>query len=194
MNNAYGLQASALCAALSTAARRGRIDAVIQSTDKNFCVPVGGALLAAPASRPWLLHATATRYPGRASLIAHRDLLVTLLHWGASGWRSALEAREELHCYLTSALGDAAAQLGERLLSTPGNPISLGLTLDGLAAAAASANAAAAAGPGAGAGACSAADVAGDGFSKRAAVQHAHRTRADVTFFGAMLWARCVLL
>jgi O-phospho-L-seryl-tRNASec:L-selenocysteinyl-tRNA synthase len=26
-------------------------------------------------------------YPGRASNTAHVDLLMTLLHWGAEGWR-----------------------------------------------------------------------------------------------------------
>lgn len=26
-------------------------------------------------------------YPGRASASAHIDLLLTLLHWGAAGWR-----------------------------------------------------------------------------------------------------------
>ncbi|KAF8065449.1 hypothetical protein HT031_003050 [Scenedesmus sp. PABB004] len=176
VNNAYGVGAAALGAALTAAARRGRVDAVVQSTDKNFMVPVGGALLAAPRGRgrDWLPRAVAAAYPGRASAGAAVDLLVTLLHWGAPGWAAALSAREALHPYLRRRLSDAAAALGERLLETPGNPISLGLTLDGLARAADGANAAAAAARG-GAGA--------DGKA---------RQRADVAFLGAMLWARNV--
>jgi hypothetical protein len=41
------LQARALCAQITSAWRKGRVDCVIQSTDKNFMVPVGGAILAA---------------------------------------------------------------------------------------------------------------------------------------------------
>ncbi|KAF6259689.1 selenocysteine synthase [Scenedesmus sp. NREL 46B-D3] len=151
INNAYGVQARSLTAAVTAACRRGRVDALVQSTDKNFMVPVGGSLVAAPAGkgRDWLVQAVAKGYPGRASMTAHLDLLVTLLHWGAAGWMRVLQQREELYGYLSVKLTQAAEQLGERVLATPGNPISLGLTLDG------------------------------------------HK-RADVTFFGAMLWARNV--
>ncbi len=48
VNNAYGVQSAALCASLTAACRRGRVDAIVQSTDKNFMVPVGGAVVAAP--------------------------------------------------------------------------------------------------------------------------------------------------
>ncbi len=46
VNNAYGLQSSSTCSLLNNAVRRGaRIDAVIASMDKNFMVPVGGAIV-----------------------------------------------------------------------------------------------------------------------------------------------------
>ncbi len=61
--------------------------AVPQSTDKNFMVPVGGAVVCAPASRPGLVGAVNGTYPGRASSSSHVDLMMTLLHWGAAGWR-----------------------------------------------------------------------------------------------------------
>ena len=32
---------------ITAAWRKGRVDAVVQSTDKNFMVPVGGAVIAA---------------------------------------------------------------------------------------------------------------------------------------------------
>lgn len=55
INNAYGVQSAALCAMVTSAWRKGRVDAIIQSTDKNFMVPVGGAIIAAPSNRPDLV-------------------------------------------------------------------------------------------------------------------------------------------
>eukprot|EP00392_Amoebophrya_sp_AT5.2_P016249 g16507.t1 len=52
INNAYGLQCAKTMQAIETASRKGRVDVVIQSTDKNFMVPVGGAIICAPAMRP----------------------------------------------------------------------------------------------------------------------------------------------
>lgn len=45
VNHAYGVQSAWLCQQLGTAARRGTVTAGVQSTDKNFMVPVGGALV-----------------------------------------------------------------------------------------------------------------------------------------------------
>jgi hypothetical protein len=104
-----------------------------------------------------------------------------------------LQQREELYGYLSEQLAQAAEQVGERVLATPGNPISLGMTLEGLAAAAAAANAAAehaaaakdapssSSGGGAAAAAAAGGGTGGSSSSSK---------RADVTFFGAMLWAR----
>ncbi|GFR47964.1 hypothetical protein Agub_g9769, partial [Astrephomene gubernaculifera] len=147
VNNAYGVQCAATCKAIAAAWGRngsgggGRIDAVVQSTDKNFMVPVGGAIVAAPASRPELVAAVNGTYPGRAAVGAHLDLLMTLLHWGAEGWRKVLAQREALVPYMRSRLQELAVRQGERLLYTPANPISMALTLDTLQAAAAAAKA-----------------------------------------------------
>jgi O-phospho-L-seryl-tRNASec:L-selenocysteinyl-tRNA synthase len=83
-------------------------------------------------------------------------------------WRAARRRRARLEA--------AAAQLGERVLVTPSNPISLAMTLDGLAAAAARAKAG---GDGGG----------GAGGEERGGKQ---QPQPDVTFFGAMLWTRCL--
>lgn len=64
----------------------GRVDAIVQSTDKNFMVPVGGAVVAASKQLPDLVHAVNKLYPGRAAVNAHLDLLMTLLSWGVQGW------------------------------------------------------------------------------------------------------------
>lgn len=132
INNAYGVQAKALCAAITSAWRKGRVDAVVQSTDKNFMVPVGGAVVIAPKSRPELVDAANRLYPGRAAMGPSLDLLITLLHFGAVGWQRVLNEREQLHTYSLGALHRSAAELGERVLNVPDNPISMGMTLDSL--------------------------------------------------------------
>ena len=45
VNNAYGVQSRRVMEAIDRAGRRGRVDAVVQSMDKNFMVPVGGAVV-----------------------------------------------------------------------------------------------------------------------------------------------------
>ena len=42
---------------ITSAWRKGRVDAVVQSTDKNFMVPVGGAIVAAGKPDPSLVNA-----------------------------------------------------------------------------------------------------------------------------------------
>lgn len=78
VNNAYGLQCSKITHALNEACRTGRVDLVVQSTDKNFLVPVGGAIIAGPggpgvrqgqggkARGPGLVPQVCRMYPGRA--------------------------------------------------------------------------------------------------------------------------------
>ena len=96
INNAYGVQSAPLRARIDCACRAGRVDAIVQSTDKNFMVPVGGSIVAAPARWPGVLQEMARRYPGRAAVAAHLDLAITLLHLGRQGWQRALQEREEL--------------------------------------------------------------------------------------------------
>lgn len=132
INNAYGVQSAALCALITSAWRKGRVDAIIQSTDKNFMVPVGGAVIAAPKNRSYLIEIVNKLYPGRAAMAPLLDVLITLLHWGAAGWRQMLQQREELYPVMLAALQECAAEVGERVLVTPENPISMGITLDSL--------------------------------------------------------------
>ena len=61
INNAYGVQSAVICKAVTRACRVGRVDAVVQSTDKNFMVPVGGSLVFAPSARPSIVHDVAKR-------------------------------------------------------------------------------------------------------------------------------------
>ncbi|KAK9851883.1 hypothetical protein WJX84_004792 [Apatococcus fuscideae] len=108
INNAYGVQAQQLTRQITMAWRRGRVDAVIQSTDKNFMVPVGGAVICAGAKNDELVAKVNQSYPGRASMAPSLDLLITLLHWGATGWTKVLQEREELLPAMRIALSQFA--------------------------------------------------------------------------------------
>jgi O-phospho-L-seryl-tRNASec:L-selenocysteinyl-tRNA synthase len=127
VNNAYGLQDTKITHVLSEAVRLGRVDVVVQSTDKNFMVPVGGAVIASPQKEMIsgirlllrftltlslslsvslsLLHSTCLNlcskiYPGRASSSPLVDLLITLLSFGRNGYKALLKQRKELLPYM----------------------------------------------------------------------------------------------
>ncbi|XP_031441042.1 O-phosphoseryl-tRNA(Sec) selenium transferase [Clupea harengus] len=132
VNNAYGVQSSKCMHLIQQGARVGRIDAFVQSLDKNFLVPVGGAIIAGFDEA--FVKEISKMYPGRASASPSLDVLITLLTLGASGYRKLLSERKEMYSHLTQELSTLAQQHGERLLHTPHNPISLAVSLDGLQA------------------------------------------------------------
>lgn len=82
-------------------------------------------------------------------------------------------------------LSETAASLGERLLVTPGNPISLAMTLDGLAAAAAAATAGGSSDEQPGS-----KGSHDDVSSSKQGRKVSRHQPASVSFFGSMLWAR----
>ncbi|OMJ25459.1 O-phosphoseryl-tRNA(Sec) selenium transferase [Smittium culicis] len=49
VNNAYGVQSTRCLGLLSEACTKGRVDYFVQSTDKNYMVPVGGSIIASPS-------------------------------------------------------------------------------------------------------------------------------------------------
>ena len=128
INNAYGLQAGALTHAVNEAMRVGRVDAVVQSTDKNFLVPVGGGLLFS-ADRAFV-DTVARTYAGRASSVCAEDMLVTLLEMGRAGLARLTAERKRLFAVLRREVARVAEAHGERLLAVPRNPISLAITMD----------------------------------------------------------------
>ncbi|MFT7806305.1 O-phosphoseryl-tRNA(Sec) selenium transferase [Arapaima gigas] len=127
VNNAYGVQSSKCMHLIEQGARVGRIDAFVQSLDKNFMVPVGGAIIA--GFNESFIQEISRIYPGRASASPSLDLLITLLTLGASGYRKLLKERKELYTHLAEELKQLAEAHGERLLHTPHNPISLAMSL-----------------------------------------------------------------
>ena len=126
VNNAYGLQLSKVTHLLNEGLRVGRVDAIVQSTDKNFMVPVGACIIAASSS---IISAISSAYAGRASGQSMLDLLITYLSMGKQGYQTLLKVRKVVHGYFKEKLVTLAAKFGERALETPGNPISIGVTL-----------------------------------------------------------------
>ena len=109
------------------AAREGRVDLVVQSTDKNLMVPVGGTLIAAFDDGP--IDRVTKLYPGRASASQSLDLLITFLSMGSETYKQLLDDRKICFEYLKEELRRLAEKNGERVLETPGNTVSLGLSL-----------------------------------------------------------------
>ncbi|KAM6949622.1 O-phosphoseryl-tRNA(Sec) selenium transferase [Aplochiton taeniatus] len=132
VNNAYGVQSSKCMHLIQQGARVGRIDAVVQSLDKNFMVPVGGAIVAGFDES--FIQEISRMYPGRASASPSQDLIITLLSLGTSGYKKLISERKEMYSYLAQELSKLAEVHGERLLHTPHNPISLAMSLDCLQA------------------------------------------------------------
>jgi len=170
VNNAYGLQCEGTCRLINRACVVGRVDAMVCSTDKNFLVPVGGAVVTSPSQN--IIQSVGKVYAGRASSAPVLDLLITLLSMGLDGYRRLLERRKTLVVRFRNRLEEVATQYGERVLSCPRNTISFGVTLDTLAA-----------------------DVAvpppEDGGAED--VDRARDEKAEATsLFGSMLFTRCV--
>jgi O-phospho-L-seryl-tRNASec:L-selenocysteinyl-tRNA synthase len=130
INHAYGLQCQATNKLLNRACTIGRVDAIVCSTDKNFLVPVGGALIISPNSN--VIESISTNYPGRASASPMIDLLITLLSMGLDGYKTVLEERRRLIDNFRRRLEAVANVFGERILVCPRNSVSFGITLDKL--------------------------------------------------------------
>ncbi|XP_075050849.1 O-phosphoseryl-tRNA(Sec) selenium transferase [Mixophyes fleayi] len=130
VNNAYGVQSSKCMHLIQQGACKGRIDAFVQSLDKNFMVPVGGAVIAGFNNS--FIEEISKMYPGRASASPSLDVLITLLSLGASGYKNLLTERKEMFAYLSNELKTLAEKYNEQLLKTPHNPISLAMSLRNL--------------------------------------------------------------
>jgi O-phospho-L-seryl-tRNASec:L-selenocysteinyl-tRNA synthase len=128
INHAYGLQLSKSCHELNEACRVGRVDAWVASTDKNFMVPVGGAIVGSPSES--IVDAVSKLYPGRASISPVLDLFITLVSMGTNGLKRLLQQRKEVFTQLKEGIEKVAVENNERVLSSPHNAISIGMTVD----------------------------------------------------------------
>lgn len=126
INNAYGLQSTYLTHQIEQASRTGNVDLVVQSTDKNLLVPVGGSII---FGKEKLINYVAQNYPGRASISQSLDIFMTLLSLGRKGYLRMVKERKELFEYLRSRLESVAEKHNEKVLVSKNNPISVAMTL-----------------------------------------------------------------
>lgn len=87
INSAYGLQCSKISSDLVEASKKGTVDVIISSTDKNFMVPVGGSIIYSPHPAKTkdgvgIIQKINKFYPGRASGGPIVDLFITYLQMG----------------------------------------------------------------------------------------------------------------
>jgi O-phospho-L-seryl-tRNASec:L-selenocysteinyl-tRNA synthase len=128
INNAFGVQSREIMKQIKGAIDAGRVDAVIQSTDKNFLCPVGGAIAASPNQE--FLNAMSQVYAGRATAAPIAQFLAAILSMGVDGYEELRSQQEENRGLLESALREVADRHSQRILNVS-NPVSVAMTLQG---------------------------------------------------------------
>ena len=128
INNSFGVQSREIMKLVRGAVDAGRVDAIIQSTDKNFLTPVGGAIVASPNEE--FLDNTAKIYAGRATAAPIVQFLAAILSIGLEGYEKLRTQQEENRKFLESSLKEVAERHKQRLLNVY-NPISVAMTLEG---------------------------------------------------------------
>ncbi|CAF1179969.1 unnamed protein product [Adineta steineri] len=132
INNAYGLQSTKIIHEIEQVKRsNGRIDYIVQSTDKNFLVPVGGSIVLTYNSQ--LFDQLSHAYPGRASITPTTDMFITLLSMGKKGLLDLIEQRKRLFNLFYEKLSQWAKDNNECIISSKQfSPISIAITLKNL--------------------------------------------------------------
>ncbi|CAF1214136.1 unnamed protein product [Adineta steineri] len=132
INNAYGLQSTKIIHEIEQVKRsNGRIDYIVQSTDKNFLVPVGGSIVLTYNSQ--LFDQLSHAYPGRASITPTTDMFITLLSMGKKGLLDLVEQRKRLFNLFYEKLSQWAKDNNECIISSKQfSPISIAITLKNL--------------------------------------------------------------
>jgi O-phospho-L-seryl-tRNASec:L-selenocysteinyl-tRNA synthase len=129
VNNSYGLQSDAYLKLLRGAMDAGRVDYVVQSTDKNFLAPVGGAVVCSQSGD--LIDAASRSYAGRASAQPIVQFLAAVLTYGLSGYAKLMDEQKEHRATLQKHVERFAGRIGQRVLKVE-NPIAAAVTLKGM--------------------------------------------------------------
>ena len=127
--NAYGVQSPEWMKIIRSAIDAGRVDAIIQSTDKNFLTPVGGALIASPLIGN--IDKISQAYAGRASASPIVDFLISMLSLGINGYRKLIEEQQINRLLLEKKLKEIAEKINERILDVF-NPVAVAMSLNNL--------------------------------------------------------------
>ncbi|MHA1805618.1 MAG: O-phosphoseryl-tRNA(Sec) selenium transferase [Promethearchaeota archaeon] len=127
--NAYGVQSSEWMKLIRSAIDAGRIDAIIQSSDKNFLTPVGGAIIATPHNE--IMEKISQTYAGRANATPIVQFLASALSLGIKGYENLLKEQQDNRKLLEEKLTELANKLKERILNVF-NPIAIAMSLSNL--------------------------------------------------------------
>ncbi len=129
INNAYGVQSERTMSEIRSAVDAGRVDAVVQSSDKNFLSPVGASIIVSPF-KEFIEQVTET-YAGRASAAPVVQTFAALLALGLDNYKDLQSQQIENKELLQAKLNELADKLGQRVLSV-WNPVACAITMDGL--------------------------------------------------------------
>ncbi|MHA2001426.1 MAG: O-phosphoseryl-tRNA(Sec) selenium transferase [Promethearchaeota archaeon] len=129
INNSYGVQSPKLMKLIRQAIDAGRVDAIVQSTDKCFLTPVGGAIITSPNKD--LIQAISKAYAGRASASPVLHLLVSLLSMGKQGYFTRIHQQQESRLVLEEEMNKIAEKFDEHIIQSQ-NPVSCAMTLSNL--------------------------------------------------------------
>jgi O-phospho-L-seryl-tRNASec:L-selenocysteinyl-tRNA synthase len=127
--NAYGVQSPRWMNLIKSAIDAGKVDAIIQSTDKNFLTPVGGALIATPY--PDIINKISQAYAGRASATPIVNFLISMLSLGIDGYQKLIDQQQSNRATLEERLKMVASKINERILDIF-NPVAVALSLKNL--------------------------------------------------------------
>ena len=127
INNAYGVQSSEMMATISSAIDAGRVDAVVQSSDKNFLAPVGASIVVSPEEKTieWI----SETYAGRATAAPIVQTFVALLSLGLTRYTSLRKNQAENKKQLLAGLSELAESANERVLDV-NNIVAYAITMD----------------------------------------------------------------
>lgn len=127
--NAYGVQSPEWMKLIRSAIDAGRVDAIIQSTDKNFLTPVGGAVIASPVKEN--IAKISQAYAGRASATPVVNFLISMLSLGINGYQKLIKEQQQNRKTLERKLKEVADRINERILEIY-NPVAVALSLRNL--------------------------------------------------------------
>lgn len=127
--NAYGVQSPEWMKLIRIGIDAGRIDAIIQSTDKNVLTPVGGAIIASPSEE--IIIKVSQAYAGRASATPVVNFLISMLSLGIEGYQKLLEEQQQNRKLLEKQMQEVAEKIGEKILKIF-NPVAVAMSLNNL--------------------------------------------------------------
>jgi O-phospho-L-seryl-tRNASec:L-selenocysteinyl-tRNA synthase len=127
--NAYGVQSPDWMKLIRIGIDAGRIDAIIQSTDKNVLTPVGGAIIASPSED--IVTKISQAYAGRASATPVVNFLISMLSLGIEGYQQLLEEQQQNRIILEEKMQKVAEKTGEHILKVF-NPVAVAMSLNNL--------------------------------------------------------------